>query len=298
MVGNAYINQRVSKNMDNKLLIGCGLGYEPSISYNWVKSIRNVGFNGDVHLIVNDKDGDYSPHARLKCEVSRVDESDLLNNLPSFRFKKLRKIPPHVRRFYFIERALRNCKREYIITTDVRDVVFQKNPFDLLEFKIKNNKLVFSGEGIKFRDEKWGLENINQSFGEEFATTLYDTEVFNVGVIGGKWDYVINLIRQIYTFSLARPIPIVDQAVFNMLISNPIYKNITSFQNHEDDWACNLGTNLDPRIEKEYKQAQIYFPPAIKDGYIVNKYGERYSIVHQYDRCPGLKNVMTALETS
>lgn len=267
------------------ILIGCSIGYPPEASLLWVRSARDSGYDQDLVLLVDIDASLFSEHSRLGCIVIMINKAEFRSSLPPYKFKSFIRIAPHVLRFYFLKEYLKlNNKYEFIITTDVRDVIFQKNPFErLIEFK--NNNLIFSGEGILFKHEKWGYKNINQCFGRNEAQSLYDREISNVGILAGRLNYITNLITQIYSLSIFRPIPIVDQAIFNFIISNPIYSKGTSFCSLNDDWAVNLGTYLDPRIEDLYKPFRLYKPPYLQDGKYYNSNGKLFYIVHQYDRC-------------
>jgi hypothetical protein len=272
--------------MVRSILIGCSLGYEPSASYKWVESARLSGFEGSICLLTDKDENLYSAHKKYDCNIRTVNKKNLVKDLPDYRFKKFKSIAPHVARFYFLKEFLiNNPYWTHIITTDVRDVLFQINPNEKL-LQWKNNNLFFSGEGISYQNEDWGLQNINECFGSMDSKVLLNKEIYNVGVLAGRFDYMLSLITQIFTFSISRPIPIVDQAIFNMLISNPVYRKDSRFLSLNDDWCCNLGTYLDPRVMEKYKPFWMYEPPYRElDGYYYNNLGQKFYIVHQYDRC-------------
>ena len=66
---------------------------------------------------------------------------------------QVQNIPIHVSRFLSIYDFLYSHWQiyNYVVTTDVKDVYFQKDPFVLLTDK----KLVIASEGLKYQDESW-----------------------------------------------------------------------------------------------------------------------------------------------
>ena len=84
-------------------------------------------------------------------------------------------IPVHVLRFLSIYEYLRKnwAKYNYVITTDVKDVIFQKDPFDFME---DNNigrssiKLMAPSEAMYYKDEPWNSDNLKRS--EEHTSEL------------------------------------------------------------------------------------------------------------------------------
>jgi hypothetical protein len=65
--------------------------------------------------------------------------------------------------------------------------------------------------------------------------------IYNVGTIAGQFDYVKDLLLMIFQMSINRPIPIVDQAVFNYLVSQQPYLNKILKTTNRDGWAIQLG---------------------------------------------------------
>ena len=73
-----------------------------------------------------------------------------------------------VERFYHLWYFLKQLKGQYryIITTDVKDVIFQSNPSTWLENNIKDKKINVACESIRYKDEDWGNNNLLKSFGQ------------------------------------------------------------------------------------------------------------------------------------
>ena len=194
-------------------------------------------------------------------------------------------IPVHVLRFLSIYDYLHNHQNEYryVVTTDVKDVYFQKNPFEQIE---ENQiSLIVASEGLAYRDEPWGNDNLMQTYGSYVYEQFKDNQILNVGTFGGEFEYVKDVIFHIFTNAINRPIPIVDQAVFNVLMNTQPFLDIrfTTF-----DWAAELGTTMDPSKIESFRPNLLCDEPTFEDG-LVKYQGKVFPIVHQYDRVPTLK---------
>jgi hypothetical protein len=191
-------------------------------------------------------------------------------------------IPIHVLRFLSIYEFLhQNNHYDYVVTTDVKDVYFQKDPF----VELDGNLLVIASEGLKYKDEPWGNDNLYQAYGPYVYEKFKDSVIYNVGTFGGEAEYVKDMVFHIFTNGINRPIPIVDQAVFNVLINTQPFKDSVVKTVH---WACEAGTVADPTKIDSFRPNLQCYEPTFKDG-IVSYDGIPFAIVHQYDRVPEWK---------
>ena len=202
-------------------------------------------------------------------------------------------VPIHVLRFLSIYEYLRHhfFDYNYVVTTDVKDVYFQTSPFDVFEksfYKDNNLKLVVASEGLKYKDEAWGNENLYQAYGPYVYEQFKENEIFNVGTFGGDAEYVKDMVFHIFTNAINRPIPICDQAVFNVLIRTKPFTDVI-FYTH--DWACELGTVMDPAKIEGFRPNLLFSEPIWKDQQVMIPplAITPFPIVHQYDRVPFLK---------
>lgn len=202
-------------------------------------------------------------------------------------------IPVHVLRFLSIYEYLKhNYKNyKYVVTTDVKDVYFQKDPFEYLEINMmRGKKLMAASEGMYYKDEPWGNENLMQTYGPYVYEQFKSNPIYNVGVVAGYSEYVKDLVFNIFTNAVNRPIPIVDQAVYNVLINTQPYKDIIQYEEHDSGWACQAGTTVDPYKIQQFRPKLICGEPIYKDGYVLNSEDNfGFAIVHQYDRVPEWK---------
>lgn len=166
----------------------------------------------------------------------------------------------HNMRFMYIHRYLKECP-EYkkVLVTDVKDVKFNSNPFD----KLPTDKLVATGEVIKYKEDDWNMEHLIYNIGI-FGFDFKEEEVLNVGVFGGSAELVRDISRDIFLLSAGKP-KVADQTSFNYL-ARTSYKDKFIFTSIEDKLAVHLQVIVNGSVEFDYN--------TIPD----------YPIVHQYDR--------------
>jgi hypothetical protein len=202
-------------------------------------------------------------------------------------------LPVHVERFVHIYNYLQSHDTyRFVITTDVKDVVFQKDPTKFLGMELPGAKLMFASESMLYKDEPWGNQNLMETFGPFFHERFKDNIIYNVGVLAGRGDSMRDLCAMIFAMSVNRPIPIVDQSTFNFMISQEPYKSIAQYMNSEDGWACQLGTTADPSKLEQFKPFLLEPSPIMVEGEVATSSGNVFTIVHQYDRVPEWKKVI------
>jgi len=280
--------------MARNLIIGAATGYNYNQLKPWVESIDEVcGDDVDRVLIV----GNISQETRVKLVAKDFQLIDM-PDMPG--------VPIHVGRFLAIYNYLKDTWQDYkfVVTTDVKDVYFQKNPFDWLEEKIgfdyDSYRLVAGSESMRYEDEPWGNENLMQAYGAYVHEAFKQNEIYNVGTIGGHVEYVKDLMFNIFFNSVNRPIPIVDQAVYNVLLKTQPYKGVTYFATQSDGWACQAGTTADPSKMNQFRPHLLEAEPTFENGLVLtgqdsdsplvlSPKGTPFVIVHQYDRVPEWK---------
>jgi len=296
--------------MTKNLIIGGCSNYTWNELKYWVNSIKNSGFNGDVVLVgTNIKKETIDKLTSLGVKLSLYG-----NKTESGDVESKGGLPPHVERFFYIWDYLQKTKEKYnyVITTDTRDVIFQKDPNEWLENNMKFHEIVASSEGMRYKNEPWGNKNLFHAFGGYFHNIMKNNMIYNVGVIAGTQDQVKSLLLMIFQLSLGRPIQIVDQAVYNFILTIPSINKETFFTGPSDTWAINLGTTHEavkagsgdlgaqalsnPNGMKEYlMNYEDIQPKFLDDGSVVNNIGNKYTLVHQWDRVPELKKKIEKL---
>jgi hypothetical protein len=268
-------------NKDSDLVIGFITNYK---EYNkikpWVESLIDSGFTGTKMLVTYNIDEEI---------IKIVQDKDFfvipLSNQEKFNIVNVR--------FLHIWQFLKNVaeKPRYVISTDVADVVFQSNPSDWLEQHIGNKKLCASAESLRYKDESWGINNMTKSFGPLAANYMSEMPIYNAGVTAGTYEEYIDLCYNVYLLCNGAPQYIEggggpDQAALNLLLSLKPYKDITLYTNHDDGWACQCGTTVDPNKINGFRPNLLSPEPVWKDGVMYNSKGDKYAILHQYNRVP------------
>jgi hypothetical protein len=263
------------------LVIGGFTNYNYNQLKPWVESICEV--IPDAH--------------RVMCIGNSSDETKKILANKGFELVDMPKanIPIHVLRFLAIYEYLRKNWQKYnlVITTDVKDVYFQTDPFKWLDYHnigVKDmHQIVAGSECLKYKDESWGNENLMQCYGPYVHGIFKENEIFNVGVLGGSAEYIKDLVFNIFTNATNRPIPIVDQAVFNVLIQTQPYKDVVLQATQASGWACQAGTVADPTKMDTFRPNLLEDEPMFVDGNVLTSTGKPFCIVHQYDRVPEWK---------
>ena len=270
-------------------VIGCSTNYDWAKLKYWINSINESGFTGDKVMILMNCD---------KETASKVSDAgfdiiafgqDTKNNLVYNSNMMV-----HVERFYHIYQHLKNKDYRYVITTDVKDVIFQKNPSEWLEINLPegHEDLVFSSESIKYKDEPWGDQNLRETFGSQIYEDFKDNTIYNVGVLAGRGYAMKDLMMNIFASCLGRPIKICDQSTFNFLVSQHPYLKTSKYAQSEDGWACQLGTTADPSKIEQFRPFLLEPSPKMEGDKVVTSTGIEYTIVHQYDRVPEWRKVI------
>jgi hypothetical protein len=112
--------------------------------------------------------------------------------------------------------------------------------------------------------------------------------------LAGRGYAMKSLALNIFLSSINRPIPIVDQSTFNVLISQHPYLKSSLYMTSEDGWACQLGTTADPSKIEQFKPFLVEATPKLEGDKVVTSEGKEYVIVHQYDRVPEWKKIIEA----
>lgn len=191
---------------------------------------------------------------------------------------------PHMKRLIDMWWFLQNDEREWehIITTDVRDIVWQLNPTEWLSKNLKS-EIIVASECIKNEDEPWAHKNIHEGYGPIFWDWVKSNTIGNVGVIAGKGKYVKDLLMLNWLVSQAGDTRhFTDQSSLNLIINNGLINDKIKVNS---DFALQVDTlTKDARFEKK--------DYSIENEIVMN--GETpYVLVHQYDRNEELNNLIT-----
>ena len=262
------------------LVISAFAGYNFNQLKPYVLSIQESVPNTDLVMV-----------AGVTDDSTRTSLSSLgwkLIDLPYFK-----DIPIHVLRFLPMYDFLREHGDDYnlVVSTDVKDVIFQSNPFVWLENNLHDKKLVAGSEALRYCDEPWGDDNLRSAYGGYVYERFKNNTIYNVGTLGGTADYMRDLFFNLFYNSLGKPIPIVDQAVFNVMIQTQPYRDTVLFAEQRLGWACQAGTVADPNKMSYFRPNLLEPEPVWYNNQVFSAdKKELFTIVHQYDRVPEWRN--------
>lgn len=248
------------------LVLGYATGYDAAMIAPFVRSLRAV-FDGTVALVVDDR-----PDVTALLEEHGIDAIHP-ETTPGW------KPHPVMARFAAYSRLLERYPNAVdVLLTDVRDVVFQAEPFGppprRLEVFVENENGVLG-------DHAFNMKYLSALVGDEMTATLVDKPCICVGTIIGPRDEVSRFCRTLL-----------------MLAAIPRSELGGAFG--ADQAACNIAVHLG-LVKAEVKLnfgrvATIGMTPGdtltYRDGLIVNPDGSVSAIVHQHDRHPHLDAAM------
>lgn len=275
------------------IVIGSITNYEYPQIKHWVNSLDRSGFSGDKFMLCYNIS--YSTANELRSRGYHLITFDQNDEAQRYEYKK-QNFCIMLERFVHMWYFLRSKKGQYryLITTDVKDVVFQKNPSEWLERNLVGGKKInASCESIRYKDEWWGNNNLMQSFGPLVHEANKDNLIYNAGVQSGDFDTMIDLFFAIAVSCGGSPAFVPggggpDQAAYNILLNLSPYRDITRFSWSEDGWAAQLGTSKVDRFKDLIVEPQ----PILLNEEVCTSKGDPFYVVHQYDRIPEWKDIL------
>jgi hypothetical protein len=271
------------------LVISAISGYNFEKIKHWVHSLERTGYDGRkamiVHNVTDDTIRKLENHGFeiLLTSDKRNANDDGYHFADNFGYQV-----PHTRH-YFHWLFLKNMKDiRYVISTDV-DVVFQSNPSEWLEKNLDNKRLNYGCEGLKYKDEAWGNQNMIECFGPVIHNYMKDTPIYNAGSMAGEHKTFVDYSLAVWLSIANSQHPTPDQAGVNLMLSLEPYKSITRFNDHDTNWACQCGTTVDPNKIDGFRPNLLSPEPYFDGEFVYNSKGEKYVLVHQYNRVPEWK---------
>ena len=257
-------------------IVGCITQYRLNDIRPYVESIKKSGFGGDKIMLVYDVSDDVINY--LKENGWILFQSELQEHIILQRFRDM----------YVI---LNQYETDIIIWTDVKDVIFQKDPTEWLSKYMKGDILAFS-ECVKLKDDQWAVVNSGTSFPIEWEWLQHKIS-YCAGTIVGKKNSIKDLFIEIYRWSktTANQEQLSDQAAYNVLINLEHFKNSVQFVKQEEGFVTQMGT-----VWVKQNELPILEPtPIYNEGKLYNQNGDEFIIVHQYDRDPIVKQEINNL---
>lgn len=241
-------------------------GYPYYVFERFAGSLMDTGFKGRL-IIVCETNEDIEKINQLRKTYSNVyyylNETPKIGHINNYRFYAFND---------FLNKA--GLDSDYILLSDARDVLFQKNIEDY-EFDNKYDLFVFNEPFPIYKDLNcnvpW-IKDVEQTIGEEFYDDIYDYPVICCGTTIGKVEalrkYIYTMCCFFADFNVIKPL---DQGYHMYLIhTDRLDMNVRRLCN-DHGLVCTVGC-IPPKLNDENK--------------IINDNNEVAYIVHQYDRYP------------
>lgn len=248
-------------------VLGAATGYDVADVAPFVRSLRAV-YQGGVALVV-----DETPALLSFLQTHEVEA------IPAAPASRAWSPHPVMTRFAVFDQVLtQRTHLRSVLLTDVRDVVFQSNPFDPAPGALE---LFVEFEGRQLGDHAFNYKHLRALVGDDLAATVAQRPCLCVGTVMGSRANISRLCRTI-------------------LMLGAIPRSHLGGAFGADQAACNLAAHLG-LVEHEVKAnygrvATVGLTPSdtlsISDGAILNPDGGVSAIVHQYDRHPHLMDAV------
>ena len=277
-------------------IVGAVDNYDFSKIRNWLKSIVACGYTDEVILIAYRIDEATVASCKAVLPSLQIYQVDYdANGQPLAYEARGKNTQVHQYRFFHFYTILRQINKEYdyVIMTDVKDCIFQLNPFRFIHDKLTdvNKDLIAPSEFMEYKNELWGNNNLLEGYGPYIQNIFKDTEICNVGTIAGTGEIIKNMALILYLMGQYRSLPN-DQCTYNILV-HTLLRDRTLFTDDYMPFACELGTTNDP-AKSHYISKLLHPQPQIdySTGLVYNSEGKLYFLVHQWDRIPELNSII------
>lgn len=254
------------------------LGAIKNLSFNaiapFLRSLQNSGFEG--RLIFFAADADEATLERLRregVEIVEASGSDIEQAIP---VNSLR---------YFVYESILNQiggAVSNVMLADVRDIVFQRDPFD---FDMEGRLCCFleaecATLGSSFINAGWVAAAYGKEVLEKMAHFPVSCSGTTMGPLTRVREYVQTMTKELNAAAERVPfimhvIPGIDQAVHNYLLHTGSFGEVNVLSNeHGPIWTMNYVSDDSVRFSER--------------GLLVNEDAVEFNVLHQYDRRPQL----------
>lgn len=213
------------------LIITACVGYNDNIKNKFIANLKNVGFSGDVEVLNWTRYSNEFFTERIKAYYEKIN-------------------------------SVINSEYKTIITSDIRDVIFQKNPDNIqhsdLDFFLEDESMTITACPF---NSVW----IRDGFGKEWLDKIGHNNISCAGVVIGKPENILCYYKKMQEISSSKHAN--DQGIHNFLLySGQINARIIK---NDDGEVYTIG----------------YTKKVVVNNHIIyNKNGKIPAIVHQYDR--------------
>lgn len=190
----------------------------------------------------------------------------------------------------------------YVLTTDSKDVLIQKNPFDWVEIwkerfrrvggrnTFLENFVIFISEGLQLKDSPWNMKDqveFQRDVFPPFMVHAPDNWVINSGLYLGCPEAIRNWFFLLWSVSMKSSGRATEQSTVNYLYNYLKEDETYSLTHPSHDTLCLTGEGLAKGFVKT---------AAFKDGQyqlLKEDESEPYFLVHQWDRLPERDSILS-----
>ena len=234
------------------------------------KSLYKCGYKGDTIVFTHDMSEDIRQIVQgYGCQIIDVDPTRIFRIL-------------HDRFIFYHEFLAKQTKYKRVMLVDVKDVYFQRNPFEDAPKEIPFVWLAGEG-GVHHQNDwnKYDQEKCQSELKDEYKIEMANVPVINAGTILGTTDEIKNLCLLIWSNTLRTQLKFTDQGALNyihqFLKHDPVYSILTP---QEQAWTA-TGQGI----------AENWFDPEWRDGKLWLD-DRPYALFHQWDRTKYKKAVL------
>ena len=265
---------------NNNIILGLAFGYEFDELKPFLYSLARTGFNGELCLMVTNISGETLNSLSLLGNSSNYKINIIPFEARDMNLRIYRYLLYHNYLTEYIKNKMNDDENKHnIMLTDVRDVVFQKDPFD---FDINNLCCFLEDKSQSINSCPYNSSWINDQFGHNVLDEIGSNIISCSGVTIGDYRSIIIYLETMIdcTNRLGKKAyndqGIHDQGIHNYIIYHRenILKNKANLKLFENG------------------KGPVFTMGYVKDillnnnGFIINDDGSIANILHQYDRHP------------
>jgi hypothetical protein len=169
-----------------------------------------------------------------------------------------------------------------VLLSDSRDVIFQGNPFPLVDPQVLN---VFEQDpSLKYGGSNIDTDWFAKVFSPKLLNALRGKQTLCAGTVMGSPAVLLDYLARMEAEILARKYRVIDQAVHNKLVYLDLPKGAVQIHSNRSGLILTLGETSGDGYEVVGDQVTVG--------------GEVVPVVHQYDRIPQLKSMFGAMYAS
>lgn len=250
----------------NTLILGLAAGYHYGDVRPFLVSLERTGYTGETVLFVS---GTTRGLDRMRGHRARI--------IKIKRPAKLENVPYNGLRYFLYRDYLESVSQNYgrILISDVRDVIFQRDPFTYpwpagLNATLEDRRVTVASCPFNAR---WVREHLGADALAAIGHNPVSCSGTTVGDHGAMLDYLEKMIGRLYPPTTGERMAGYDQGVHNMLIHAGKLAHVTLHDNSGPILTL-AQTKDEPRVDA--------------DGLVLNEADEPVHMVHQYDRKPNL----------